>query len=390
MIDFAQTLNDLKARHLYRDVTEYTPLDGGHVLWQGRRCLLMASNNYLNLTHHQEVQQAAVEAVQRYGTGSGGSRLTTGTHPLFGALENEIAAFKGTEAALVFNTGYMANVGTVSALVGPGDTVFSDALNHASIIDGCRLSRANVVVYRHADVDDLAAKLAAVTTGRRLVVTDGVFSMDGDIAPLAEIVALAKRYDALVMVDDAHATGVLGQHGTGTAEHAGVKGLVDVQVGTLSKALAAEGGFVAGSRDLIAFLRNRARSFIFSTALAPATVGAALAAVRVLRRNPALPAQLRDKAAYFRAGLTAAGFRVPPGITPIVPVLVGDAALTMEFARRLEEAGVIVSGIRPPSVPPGTSRLRLTVTAAHTRQDLDEALAAMAAAGRELGLVAGR
>lgn len=387
MTNFAATLADLKAQHLYRDVTEYAPLDGGHVLWRGRRCVLMASNNYLNLTHHPQVQQAAVEAVRQYGTGAGGSRLTTGSHPLYAALEQAVADFKGAAAALVFNTGYMANVGTVSALVGPGDTVFSDELNHASIIDGCRLSRAKVVVYKHAAADDLAAKLAAVNAGRKLVVTDGVFSMDGDIAPLADIVAVARRHHALVMVDDAHATGVVGEGGRGTAAYAGVAGQVDVQVGTLSKALAAEGGFVAGSRDLIAYLRNRARSFIFSTALAPATIGAALAALGVLRRTLSLPAQLRESAAYFRAGLTAAGFHVPPGITPIVPVLVGDAALTMALACRLGEAGVIVSGIRPPAVPAGTSRLRITVTAAHTRQDLDQALAALTAAGRELGLI---
>ncbi|BCV22512.1 8-amino-7-oxononanoate synthase [Moorella sp. Hama-1] len=376
----------LKERRLYRQITEYVPVDGGHVRIGQRTCILLASNNYLGLTHHSEVQQAAVKAVYAYGTGSGSSRLITGSHPLYQELEKEIAAFKGTEAAIVFNNGYMANIGTICALAGQGDTIFSDELNHASIIDGCRLSGARVEIYRHGDVQDLARKLEAVRQGRKLVVTDGVFSMDGDIAPLVPILTTAKEHGAMVMVDDAHGTGVLGEQGSGTAEYYGVKGQVDIQMGTLSKALASEGGYVAGSKELIAYLRNKARSFIFSTALAPATVGAALAALRVLKQQPQLVARLRHNAAYMRAGLEAAGLPVLPGITPIIPVMVVDAGLAMDFARRTAREGVIVAGIRPPAVPEWTSRLRITVSAAHSRQDLDMALQILVAVSRELGL----
>ncbi|EAX46515.1 8-amino-7-oxononanoate synthase [Thermosinus carboxydivorans Nor1] len=383
-----EALAEIKRHGLYRQIPDYDPVDAVHVVEDGRRYLMLASNNYLGLTHDPAVREAAAAAALRYGAGSGGARLTTGSHPLFAELERELAAFKGTEAALVFNTGYMANVGIISALAGPGDVIFSDELNHASIIDGCRLARAKVVVYRHADAGHLAECLATTPcAGRRLIVTDGVFSMDGDIAPLDQIVPLAEQYDALVMVDDAHATGVIGPGGRGTTAYFGLKGRVHIEMGTLSKALAAEGGYVAGRRELIDYLVNKARSFIFSTALAPATVAAATAALRELAARPALVATLQANARYLRDRLNEAGFNVASSVTAIIPVIVGEADAAVAMARSLKEAGLIVSAIRPPTVPPGTCRLRLTVSAAHSREDLAAAAEHIIAAGRRLGIV---
>lgn len=375
---------------LYRQPVTYQPVDAAHVLLDHKPHLMLASNNYLGLTHHPQVKQAAANAIERYGTGSGGSRLTTGSHPLYEVLEQDLAAFKGTEAAVVFNTGFMANVGAISALVGPGDVVFSDEYNHASIIDGCRLSRARTVVYRHADMEHLQELLETTPCqGHRLIVTDGVFSMDGDIAPLDMIVELSERYTALVMVDDAHAMGVIGQGGRGTVSHFGLQGRVHVQMGTLSKALASEGGYIAGSGQLISYLVNKARSYIFSTAQAPATVAAACAAIGVLSGNPELVHKLQANAAWLRRKLIHAGLTVEGGGTPILPVMVGEAAVAIRMSRELREAGLIVSAIRPPTVPPGTSRLRLTVSAAHTQAELAEAAENIIAAGHRLGLMQG-
>lgn len=373
---------------LFRQPVTYEPLDAAHVLLDNKRHLMLASNNYLGLTHHPRVKQAACDAILQYGTGSGGSRLTTGSHPLCGLLEQELAAFKGTEAAVVFNTGFMANIGAITALMGPGDVIFSDEYNHASIIDGCRLSRAHTAIYRHADMAHLQEALATtLCSGRRLIVTDGVFSMDGDIAPLDEIVRLAEQFGALVMVDDAHAMGVIGAGGRGTVSHFGLQGRVQVQMGTLSKALAAEGGYVAGSRQLIAYLVNRARSYIFSTAQAPATVAAARAAIQALAAQPDLVAELRRNAGWMRNKLISAGLKVEGAETPILPVMIGEAADALQMSRELKDAGLIVSAIRPPTVPDGTSRLRLTVSAAHTREELADAAEKIIAAGRRLGLV---
>jgi 8-amino-7-oxononanoate synthase len=383
-----ERLTTLKTAGLYRQTFSYEPVDATHVRYQDNTYLMMASNNYLGLTHNKVVQETAAAAALKYGTGSGGSRLTTGTYPLYDELERTLADFKGAEAAVVFNTGYMANVGAISALAGPDDIIFSDELNHASIIDGCRVSRAQIVVYRHNDSADLAAKLRRHTgKGLRLVVTDGVFSMDGDIAPLDDIVVVAEQYGAAVMVDDAHATGVIGPGGRGTAAHYGLKGRVAVQMGTLSKALAAEGGYIAGSRALIEYIVNKARSFIFSTALSPATVAAAGAAVKALAANPAMVEQLRDNAVFLRRRLTEAGLQVGDGETPIVPVIVGEAAAAVALAGELRQAGIIVSAIRPPTVPAGTSRLRITVSAAHTQEELAAAACQIALAASRLGIL---
>lgn len=382
------SIEQLKGCRLYRQTVTMSPVNAQEAEQNGRNYLLLASNNYLGLTHHPAVQKASMEAIALYGTGAGGARLTTGSHPLFAQLEQELAAFKETEAALVFNTGYMANTGIISALTNDCDVIFSDELNHASIVDGCRLSRARVMVYRHNDMNHLSELLAnTACQGKRLIVTDGVFSMDGDIAPLDRITDLAGRYSAIVIVDDAHATGVIGPGGKGTAAYFGLKQQVQVQIGTLSKALAAEGGFVAGSADLIDYLRNKARSFIFSTALSPATTAAALAALRELSFSPDRVERLGENAQYMRTRLRANGLNVPEGITPIIAVIAGREEHALKLADELKEQGIIVSAIRPPTVPAGTSRLRLTVAAGHDKSQLAAAADKIAAAARRLGML---
>lgn len=381
-------ITQVKKLDLYRRPTFYRPLDAVHVEADGQEYLLLATNNYLGLTHSLSVQEAGIAAIKEYGTGSGGARLTTGSHPLYEKLEKKIASFKGTQAALVFNTGYMANVGVLSAILDKGDVVFSDELNHASIIDGCRLSKGQTVVYRHADMQHLGELLKnTACQGRRLIVTDGIFSMDGDIAPLDKIVKLAEEYEALVMVDDAHAVGVLGHGGRGTVDYFGLKNRVQIQVGTLSKSLASEGGYVAGSQVLIEYLINKARSFIFSTALSPGTIGAAYAAIEELETNPTLVDQLLKNAAYMRKTLIDAGLQVDGSITPILPILIGEASLAVKMAEQLKEIGLLVSAIRPPTVKPGASRLRLTVSAAHEHFDLVRAAQGIISVSKELHLL---
>lgn len=385
---FTEYIQSVTAQDLYRQPVSYHPLDAIHVECQGEAYLLLATNNYLGLTHSPKVKQEMIDAVQQYGTGSGGARLTTGSHPLYEKLEQELAKFKGAEAALVFNTGYMANVGTISAVVNQGDVVFSDALNHASIIDGCRLCKGQTVIYRHADMNHLAELLANTPClGRRFIVTDGVFSMDGDIAPLDQIVGHAEKHGAMVMVDDAHAVGVIGQGGRGTVDYFGLQGRVHIQMGTLSKSLAAEGGYVAGSQGLIHYLANKARSFIFSTALGPGTVAAAYAALQELQTTPALVDKLLTNARYMRTALTKAGLEVGGTVTPILPIMVGEAALAVKMSEQLKAAGLIVSAIRPPTVAPGASRLRLTVSAAHEQGDLERAVEIIIKVGKDIGMI---
>jgi glycine C-acetyltransferase/8-amino-7-oxononanoate synthase len=303
-------------------------------------------------------------------------------------LETNLARLKSTEAALVFGSGYLANLGTLTALMGPGDAIFSDALNHASLIDGCRLAKANLSIYRHCDIDHLRA-LLELSTGvyRRLIVTDSIFSMDGDFAPLREIVDLAHRFKAAIMVDEAHAVGVIGPGGAGLAAEFGLQKEIDVQVGTLSKALGAYGAYIAGSRVLIDYLINRARSFIYTTGLPPAIAAAADAAIEIMRAEPERIRRLWDNAAQVREQLEAAGFSFLRTESPILPLLVGDAQAAVAMTKRLLERGVYAIAIRPPTIPPGTARLRITPTADHTPADLDEAIAAIIACGRELGLI---
>ncbi|MEO8602052.1 MAG: 8-amino-7-oxononanoate synthase [bacterium] len=359
------------------------PIDGAQdarVLVDGRAVLCLSSNNYLGLANHPALIEAAVAAARSHGVGAGASRLISGSMRGHHALEERLAAFKGTEACLLFTSGYHANLGVIASLVGPGDAVFSDALNHASLIDGCRLSRAHVAVYPHGDVHGLAERLAAVPAHRRLIVTDSVFSMDGDSAPLAALCELAERHDAMLMVDEAHATGVVGARGAGLVDGLGLSRRVTVQMGTLGKALGGFGAYVAGSRGLIDFLINRARTQIFTTALPPPVVAAAAAALDLVEREPERRDAVRRNAQRLRAGLRTVGYTVAGDAdSHIVPVMIGGAEETMTLSEALLAGGVLAHGIRPPTVPDGTARLRATVMATHTDADIDAAVAAFAA-----------
>jgi 8-amino-7-oxononanoate synthase len=382
--ELAGELARLGAAGLRRTLVALESASDAEVAHGGERLVLLSSNNYLGLATHPALAAAAAAAIRRYGCGTGSSRLIAGHTDLHAEVEARLAAFKHAEAALLFPSGYQANVGTITALVGSGDHVFSDALNHASIIDGCRLSRATVHVYPHRDVRTLETELArAPREGRRLIVTDSVFSMDGDRAPLQALVALADHYHSVLMVDEAHATGVLGPGGAGLAEELDLTDRVPVQMGTLGKALGGAGAYVAGSRALIDVLVNRARSFVFTTGLAPAAVAAAGEALAVLAREPERRRALADNADHLRRGLAAIGLPCG-GDTHILPVVLGDNARTVAFAAALRRRGVLAHAIRPPTVPPGTARLRVTPMATHTRAQLDRALDAFAAAAREV------
>ena len=374
----AEQLAAKKARHLCREMHEIDSAQAAHVTVGGAEKLLLASNNYLGLVDHPRLKRAAQEAVERYGCGSGGSRLTTGTLPLHTKLEEELAAFKGTESALLFDTGYMANVGILSALGQKGTVFFSDELNHASIIDGCRLSRAKTVVYRHSDMKDLEEKLAAHAHCPGVIVSDAVFSMDGDIADLPRILELARKYHVWSMVDEAHSTGVIGGMGRGICEHFHLREKPDVLMGTLSKALASEGGYVCGSRLLIDYLKNTARSFIFSTSQSPANLAAASAALQLLQEEPERVARLQENVRVFCAALAENGVEARSE-TAIVPLIIGEESLAVKIAKDLERQGILVSAIRYPTVAKGAARLRVALAATHTEEELKSAAAHIAA-----------
>ncbi len=372
---FKQELLQLEKRHLLRRLTIVESYDGPYITINGKRLLLLCSNDYLGLAGHPALRKAASAAMERYGFGSGASRLVTGTSALHRELEQKIARFKGAEAALAFNSGYAANTGIIPAIAGEGDVILSDGLNHASIIDGCRLSKAEVKVYRHRDVAHVEDLLKKTFFARRtLVITDGVFSMDGDIAPLPELVFLAEKYGALLMVDDAHATGVLGDTGRGTTEHFGLAGQVPVQMGTLGKALGSFGAFVTGGRTLIDYLVNRSRSFIFSTALPPMVCAASIAALDIVDREPERREKLRENGERFVQGLLSLGVALADTGTPIVPLMIGDSEKALTISEKLLEYGIYAAAIRPPTVPEGAARIRTTVTATHTAEDIDRAL----------------
>ena len=354
-------------------------VDGAQDTWvtvDGQRALLLCSNNYLGLANHPALQDAACKAAVDFGVGAGASRLISGSMRLHYELEERLAAFKGTEAALLFSSGYQANIGTIAALVGADDAVFSDELNHASIIDGCRLSRARVFVYPHTDVGVLADLLARSSARRRLIVTDSIFSMDGDTAPLAAICDVAERLGAMVMVDEAHATGVVGPHGGGVVEAEGLHGRVTVQMGTLGKALGTSGAFVAARRGVVDLLINAARSFIYTTALPPPVVAAASAALAIVAAEPDRRRRLADNARSLHDGLTRLGLQLNAAPGHIMPVRIGDARRTMALSEQLLAEGVFVQGIRPPTVPSGTARLRVSVMSPHTSEDMELAVRA--------------
>jgi glycine C-acetyltransferase/8-amino-7-oxononanoate synthase len=386
MLDLQDRLDELKGLGLYRRMRMVSGPQGPRVVLDGKPVLMLCSNNYLGLADHPRVREAAADAAMRWGVGSGGSRLVSGNMTLHRRLEERIAAFKGTQSAVLFGSGYLANLGVVPALAPRGEVVFSDELNHASIIDGCRLAGADTFVYRHADVEHLAWGIRNADGRGALIVTDGVFSMDGDVAPLEEIVALARRHDIRVMVDDAHGTGTQGPGGRGAVADAGLDGEIDVIVGTLGKALGSYGAFVACDHVMARYLVNSARSLIFSTGLPPAAVAAAMAALELLQEQPRRVERLADNAQALRDELAREGFDVSGSQSQIVPLIVGDAALALRICETALEQGVFSQAIRPPTVAPGTSRLRLAVMASHTKAELRDAARVLAQAALRNGL----
>ncbi|MEK7347896.1 MAG: glycine C-acetyltransferase [Candidatus Eisenbacteria bacterium] len=381
-------LQEMKRDGLYRRLRILDGEQKPQARFDGREVVNLSSNNYLGLTTHPKLREAALRAVKELGVGSGSVRTIAGTMELHMELERRIAAFKQTEASVVFQSGFAANAGTVSAILGKEDLILSDELNHASIIDGARLSRATIKVFPHRDVAALRRLLEETKEfKRRLVITDGVFSMDGDIAPLREIAAAAREHGAIMMVDDAHSSGVLGRNGRGTIDHFDLHGQVDIQVGTLSKAIGVLGGYVCGSKSLIDFLYHRARPFLFSTSHPPAVAAACLAAFDVLEEEPERIEQLWSNTKRFKAGLARLGFNTGISETPITPIIVGDVELAMGFSDALFERGVFAQGIGFPTVGKGKARLRTIVTATHTEAELDLALDRLGAVGRDLGIV---
>jgi glycine C-acetyltransferase/8-amino-7-oxononanoate synthase len=385
--DVAERLEELRDRGLYRRLRLIEGPQGPTVSLDGQQVLLLCSNNYLGLADRSEVREAAADAALRWGASAGASRLISGNMEPHRQLEERLATFKGYEAALLFGSGYLVNTGVIAALSGRGEVVFSDELNHASIVDGCRLSRAETFVYRHADLEHLAWGLRRAGGRPALIVTDGVFSMDGDIAPLPELLELARRHGARLMVDEAHATGAVGPGGRGSVAAAGLSGEVDVVVGTLGKALGSYGAYACASAEIVDLLINTARPFIFSTAPPPPAIGAARAALGLLEAEPELVDRLEANAALLRRSLSAAGLEAA-GATQVVPVHVGGAETTMALCELALEKGVFAQGIRPPTVPEGTCRLRLTAMATHRTEDLVAAAHMVGVAAREVGLVA--
>ena len=381
-------LNGLKAQGLYRQLRILEDEQKPTTTVDHTSVVNLSSNNYLGLTTHPRLRERAIEATRKYGVGTDSVRTIAGTMDIHMELERKLAAFKQTEAVVVFQSGFAANAGTVSSVLGKDDVVVSDELNHASIIDGARLSRATIKVFPHKDVDAARKILQALPAGQRtLLITDGVFSMDGDLGPLPALCALAEEYGCIMMVDDAHASGVFGKNGRGTIDHFGVHGRVDIQVGTLSKAVGVLGGYVAGSRSLIDFLHHRARPFLFSTSHPPGVAAACIAAIDVLMEEPEIIDRLWENTRFFQAGLKGLGFNTGMTEGPITPIIVGDGALAMTLSDRLFQSGVFAQGIAFPTVAAGKARVRAIVTATHTRDELQFALDAFGRVGRKLGIV---
>ena len=382
-------LAQLREQGLYTTIRTLSSPQGAWLEVDGRRVLNFSSNNYLGLANHPILREAAKAAIDRLGIGPAAVRTIAGTTELHLQLEKRLAQFKGVEAALTFQSGFNANLAVIPALVGKGDIIFSDQLNHASIIDGCRLSRATIVAYAHNDVDDLRRKIAETSEyGRRIIISDGVFSMDGDIAPLPALHDVAASHDILLMVDDAHGEGVLGRGGRGIVDHFGLHGKVDIEVGTMSKAFGVVGGIVAGRQVLVDWLKQRARPFLFSSAMTIPDVAACLAAVDLLEASTELVDRLWANAETFKRGMQALGFDTGCTQTPIVPIMLGEAPLAQQFSRQLFEEGVFAQAIGYPTVPQGKARIRVMNSAAHSSQDLEQALAAFERVGRSLGVIA--
>ncbi|MDQ0416938.1 glycine C-acetyltransferase [Croceifilum oryzae] len=383
-----EEIQSWKDAGLYRPLTEIESEQGARVVIRGKEVIQLSSNNYLGLTTHPRLRKAAIEAVEKFGAGTGSVRTIAGTFSLHEEFERKLAEFKHTEASLVFQSGFTANVGVVATILSAEDVVISDELNHASIIDGIRLTKAGRRIYKHVDMEDLEKALQETQSARmRLIVTDGVFSMDGNIAPLPQIVELAEKYNAIVMVDDAHASGVLGRNGRGTVDHFDLNGRVHIQIGTLSKAIGVLGGYVAGPKVLREYLIQRARPFLFSTSHPPAVTAACLEAVNVLLEEPEIMERLWDNARFFKEGLSQLGFNTGHSETPVTPVIIGDDTLTMKFSDALFEEGVYAQGIAFPTVQKGKARVRTIVTASQTKEDLQKALDAFEKVGKELGVI---
>ena len=385
---FHTKLQEMADRSLIRSVRMLESATGPVVQFDGRPVTLLCSNDYLGLATHPAVIHAAVQATEQYGAGAGASRLICGTLPPHRRLESALASFKGTESALVFGSGYLANIGTIPSLIGPNGLILADRLCHASLIDGCKLSGADFRIFRHGDSDHVETLLKRRSTHRpTLIVTDGLFSMDGDLAPLAELAALAKQYDAMLYVDDAHGTGIMGANGRGTLEELGVEQNIPFHMGTLGKALGSSGAYIAGPQETIAYLLNTVRPFIFTTAPPPGATAAALASLEVLQREPERRTRLGANRNHLFHGLQRLGFRLTETVSPILPILVGDASQALNFAEQLLVHGVYAPAIRPPTVPNKTSRIRVTVTSEHTASQLDQALQAFELAGRASHLI---
>src|SRR3954467_8390904 len=382
-------LEQWRAEGTYQRLRVLESESAAEARFDGKEVVNLASNNYLGLTTHPKLREAALAATKQFGVGSGAVRTISGTMSLHMELEERIAAFKQVEACVVFQSGFAANAGTVSAILTPEDHIISDELNHASIIDGCRLSKAKIHVFPHKDVAAAARILGELESapGRKLLISDGVFSMDGDIGPLPGLVEAAEQHGAIMMVDDAHSSGVLGRNGRGTIDHFGLHGRVQVQVGTLSKAIGVLGGYVCGSRDLIEFLYHRARPFLFSTSHPPAVAAACLAAFDILEHEPERIERLWANTRYFKKGLQSAGFNTGISETPITPVIVGEAAMAHQLSRELFNEGVLATGIGFPTVAKGKARVRTIVSSEHTREELDRALEVFAKVGKRLNLV---
>ncbi len=388
-------LDELKQRGTYFHLRVLEDMQNPVCTYDGRRVINLASNNYLGLTSHPKLIEAAVDATHKYGVGSGAVRTIAGTMRIHMELEEKIARFKNVEACVVFQSGFAANAGTVSSILGKEDFILSDELNHASIIDGARLSRAKIKVFRHKDVahcEELLRELEK-EPGRKLIITDGVFSMDGDIGPVDKLADLAERYGAIMMVDDAHASGVLGRNGRGSIDHFGCHGRVDIQVGTLSKAIGALGGYVCGSRDLIDYLYHRARPFLFSTSHPPSVAATCIAAFDLLETEPERIDRLWENTRYFKTELGRSGFNIggittPASESPITPIIIGDGGATMSFSRALFDEGVMATGIGFPTVPEGKARIRTIMTSEHTREQLDQALETIERVARKVGVLA--
>ncbi|MEW6614361.1 MAG: 8-amino-7-oxononanoate synthase [Thermodesulfobacteriota bacterium] len=389
-----QEIERLKRLGLYRDLKTIAGSIDTTVAIDGKEVILLSSNNYLGIATHPKLKDAAVSALNEYGTGACASRLISGNMEIHEELEKKTARFKGCQSAIVFPTGYMANIGVITSLVNKGDLILSDELNHASIVDGCKLSGAKVRVYPHKNIEKLKeillqgdASSSKDSYKRMLIVTDGVFSMDGDITPLPEILDIARKEDALVIVDDAHATGVLGKNGKGTAEYFGLTDENLIHMGTFSKALGSMGGYIAGSKVIIEYLRNKARPFIFSTALPPSVCASSIAAIEILEKESWIRTRLWRNIARFRKGLANLGYNTMESQTQIIPILIGDASLTMEFARAIFQKGIYAPGIRPPAVPEGKSRIRTSLMASHTDEQIDRVLEVFESEGQRLGII---